>query len=204
MVKRILYIGLSLILMLSFMACGKEPSRSPDFPLSSDVIEEGLKHLGLSGTISEEKSFASDSQTSFLITGVCSTESGEGMTISVSSSLVEGKRYMQISGLAPPNEDSRFAWEEWRDVFSLAEILYGGFDDTDPLYQTFSKKEVPENEVNQIRGGRVDWEVNFTERFCKATYCLTGPAHKMTRTLSLVFFESEADYLETMEKRKSD
>lgn len=111
--------------------CGRSAS-GPAFPPKEKAAKTAAKKLGWTlnpeGTKSEEKDRV-----------LYSFHAGDLEVAVVSCGIAEGNRYLAeiYSAMCLP-EKPEFSWEDYQDVVTMAEILYGGFAEGE-LYEALSQ-----------------------------------------------------------------
>lgn len=121
-------IWLLLVLLLAFSACGSAPGDS-DFPPKEETVQKAAEALGWTLDPAGTEIWANGH--------VLYTLSGENLPqVSVSCAMVDGKRTVTLICIAMDlPEEPVFAWEDWEKAASLAETLYGGFQEGE-LYRS--------------------------------------------------------------------
>lgn len=119
---------LLLALLLALSACGSASAAS-DFPPKEETVRSAAEALGWTLDPAGTESWAQGH--------MLYTLSGENLPqVSVSCALVDGKRTMTLICTAMDlPEEPVFAWGDWEKAASLAETLYGGFQEGE-LYRS--------------------------------------------------------------------
>lgn len=128
------------------------------------------------------------------------------MTTAISSSIYDGKRFLQIIYTSPSiPELSPFAWEDWKQQLVFAALLSGGFTDDEEIYRVFSTMDVAGAKMEpngEVRSGTemYEWDARLHAGYCRVRYFMsntiadiTHPDTKIPR-MSISIYESEAHY----------
>ena len=130
---------LTFFLLWVLPGCGSDTS-APEFPPAVETVRTVAEELGWILDPEGTQSWAEDQ--------ILYALEIEGQTsVTVSCSLVEGKRFLAencVVRLLP--DKPQFAWEDWKEVVTLAETLYGGFSEGE-FYQTLSEQNMPEPKI---------------------------------------------------------
>lgn len=114
---------------------------------------------------------------------------------------------MKANGLCTmfdqPVVSDQLKWEDWKQQFLFATLLYGGFENEEDVYQAFLDKELPEGKTS------FHWDAKLPEGYCKVAYTIYEhyiddpeygpPIQKRTATLRVNFYESYELYEKFME-----
>lgn len=128
---------LLLVSMLwTLSACG---SHAPEFPPKEETVRAAAEKVGWA--LDPEATQTSEGRAIFTF------ETGDELRTSVSCTLAEGNRVLMGYCMAIFLPDKpEFSWEDWEKALTLAETLYGGFDEGE-LYKAFSQQEMPERKT---------------------------------------------------------
>ncbi len=130
---------LTFFLLWGLSGCGSDAS-APEFPPTVETVQTVVEELGWTLDPEGTQSWAEDQI-------LYALEIEDQRKVSVSCALVEGNRFLTedcVVTLLP--DKPQFAWEDWKEVMTLAETLYGGFSEGE-LYQTLSEQDIPEPEI---------------------------------------------------------
>ena len=130
---------LAFFLLCTLLGCGNNSS-TPEFPPTTETVQTAAEKLGWALFPEETQSWAEDQ---ILYT----LEREDKTRVSVSCALAEDTRFLteNLTVTLLPDKP-QFAWEDWKDVVTLAEALYGGFSKGE-FYQALSEQEMPEPEI---------------------------------------------------------
>lgn len=124
---------LTVSMLWTLSACG---SRAPEFPPTEETVQAAAEKVGW--TLDPEATQTSEDMVIYTF------ETGDEVRTSFSFASAEGNRILMGYRMAVFLPDKpEFAWEDWEKTLTLAETLYGGFDEGE-LYKAFSQQEMPE------------------------------------------------------------
>lgn len=158
--SRILLVS-SLLFILS--GCGSTPSAT-DFPPTEESLKFSAEQLGWTLDADGTQSW-SENQI------ICTLKNDEQTQVSISCASIDGNRILIANCTAAFLPDKpQFTWETWKEVLTLAETLYGNFDEGD-LYQSFSEQSIPEPEVSTTNSDAPTWQESLNwEAECPTGY----------------------------------
>lgn len=152
--------------------CGSDTS-APEFPPTVETVRTAAEELGWTLDPEKTQSWAEDQI-------LYALEMEDQMSVTVSCSLVEGKRFLTenyVVRLLP--DKPQFAWEDWKEAVTLAETLYGGFSEGE-FYQTLSEQNIPEPEIppagpNTPAGQEsLSWEAEFPAGYGRVRWSISA------------------------------
>ena len=151
----------SLLFILS--GCGSTPSAT-DFPPTEESLKFSTEQLGWTLDADGTQSW-SENQI------ICTLKNDEQTQVSISCASIDGNRILIANCTAAFLPDKpQFTWETWKEVLTLAETLYGNFDEGD-LYQSFSEQSIPEPEVSTTNSDAPTWQESLNwEAECPTGY----------------------------------
>ena len=162
--RRILCICLLLILLF-LTGCGT----SKAYPPSEETVRSAAEQLGWT-----LQSDLTTSRQAGQITYTLSKDDQHRLTVNCAS--VSGKRMLSaISMVMMLPEKPEFSWEDWKDVISLVEAMYGSFS-KDELYKALSGQDMPEPKVpeqmTEARPGEesLSWEADCSGGYAKVRW----------------------------------
>lgn len=156
-----LFIAFSLLFTLS--GCGSTPSVN-EFPPTEDTVKVVAEQLGWTLDSDGTQSWT-ENQIIYIL------ENDDQAQVSLSCALIDEKRILNAictTSLLP--DKPQFTWESSKEILTLAEKLYGGFDDGE-IYQTFSDQSIPEPEVSTANSDASTWQESLNwEAECPTGY----------------------------------
>ena len=159
-------ICICLLLILLFLAgCGT----SKAYPPSEEAVRSAAEQLGWT-----LQSDLTTSRQAGQITYTLSKDDQHRLTVDCAS--VSKKRMLSaISMVMMLPEKPEFSWEDWKDVISLVEAMYGSFS-KDELYKALSGQDMPEPKVpepvTEARPGEesLSWEADCSGGYAKVRW----------------------------------
>ena len=159
-------ICICLLLILLFLAgCGT----SKAYPPSEETVRSAAEQLGWT-----LQSDLTTSRQAGQITYTLSKDDRHRLTVDCTS--VSEKRMLSaISMVMMLPEKPEFSWEDWKDVISLVEAMYGSFS-KDELYKALSGQDMPEPKapepVTEARPGEesLSWEADCSGGYAKVRW----------------------------------
>lgn len=193
-------------ILCSLTGCQKDERFQTTYPLEEEVITATLEKTGLPGIISEsETSSQKKGHINYVVrlpTETSSDISRSMFLASISASTYEGERVL-CTMFDQPVVSDQLKWEDWKQQFLFATLLYGGFENEEDVYQAFLDKELPEGKTS------FHWDAKLPEGYCKVAYTIYEhyiddpeygpPIQKRTATLRVNFYESYELYEKFME-----
>ena len=162
--RRIICICLLLILLF-LTGCGT----SKAYPPSEETVRSAAEQLGWT-----LQSDLTTSRQGGQITYTLSKDDQHRLTVDCTS--VSEKRMLSaISMVMMLPEKPEFSWEDWKDVISLVEAMYGSFS-KDELYKALSGQDMPEPKVpeqmTEARPGEesLSWEADCPGGYAKVRW----------------------------------
>ena len=162
--RRIICICLLLILLF-LTGCGT----SKAYPPSEETVRSAAEQLGWT-----LQSDLTTSRQAGQITYTLSKDDRHRLTVDCAS--VSKKRMLSaISMVTMLPEKPEFSWEDWKDVISLVEAMYGSFS-KDELYKALSGQDMPEPKVpeqmTEARPGEesLSWEADCPGGYAKVRW----------------------------------
>ena len=162
--RRIICICLLLILLF-LTGCGT----SKAYPPSEETVRSAAEQLGWT-----LQSDLTASRQGGQITYTLSKDDQHRLTVDCTS--VSEKRMLSaISMVMMLPEKPEFSWEDWKDVISLVEAMYGSFS-KDELYKALSGQDMPEPKVpeqmTEARPGEesLSWEADCPGGYAKVRW----------------------------------
>lgn len=144
-----------------------------EFPPTEETVQAAAERLGWTLDRSETKSVGEDRVT-------YNIETGDQTWVSVACTAAEGKRILGQGYFAVSlSEKPQFAWEDWEKAVTLAQTLYGGFDEGE-LYQALSEQDMPELQIPQAGPdtptGResLEWEVESPAGYARVRWIISA------------------------------
>ena len=126
-------------MLWALSGCGSDAS-VPEFPPTEETVQAAAEKVGWTLDPEGTQSRA-EGQVSQVLYAI---ETEDQRTVGVSCALAEGKRILMENYIVNFLPDKpQFAWEDWEKAVTLAETLYGGFDEGE-LYQALSTLDIPE------------------------------------------------------------
>ena len=162
--RRIICICLLLILLF-LTGCGA----SKAYPPSEETVRSAAEQLGWT-----LQSDLTTSRQSGQITYTLSKDDQHRLTVDCTS--VSEKRMLSaISMVTMLPEKPEFSWEDWKDVISMVEAMYGSFSKGE-LYKALSGQDMPEPKVpeqmTEARPGEesLSWEADCPGGYAKVRW----------------------------------
>ena len=162
--RRIICICLLLILLF-LTGCGT----SKAYPPSEETVRSAAEQLGWT-----LQSDLTTSRQAGQITYTLSKDDQHRLTVDCTS--VSEKRMLSaISMVMMLPEKPEFSWEDWKDVISLVEAMYGSFSKGE-LYKALSGQNMPEPKVpeqmTEARPGEesLSWEADCSGGYAKVRW----------------------------------
>lgn len=221
MKKNAMYLlGAVLALLLLTTGCGQtaaEPPKDglpqPEFPLEEVAVLAAAEDLGMTWEVDEEETLGDgETRASYLLRD---PETGVN-TAAVSSSMAEGKRFLQVIFWTPDLESApAFAWEDWKTQLTLTARLFGGFAGEEALYQALTEqtipdgKTAPEFEAEYLVAEEMKWDAVLPGGYAQVRYQVRDtrvekvfPEMRVLEQksqMTLLVYESEEQYQEMRE-----
>lgn len=163
-----LLLALSMLWALSGCRSG-----APEFPPTEETVQAAAEQLGWtldrSGTQSVE-----EGRVTYNI------ETGDQTWVSVACTAAEGKRILGQGYFAVSlSEKPQFAWEDWEKAVTLAQTLYGGFDEGE-LYQALTEQDMSEPQIppagSDMPTGQesLNWEVELPAGYARVRWLISA------------------------------
>ena len=154
-----------LLILLFLTGCGA----SKAYPPSEESVRSAAEQLGWT-----LQSDLTTSRQAGQITYTLSKDDRHRLTVGCTS--VSEKRMLSaISMVMMLPEKPEFSWEDWKDVISLVEAMYGSFS-KDELYKALSGQDMPEPKVpeqmTEARPGEesLSWEAGCSGGYAKVRW----------------------------------
>ena len=203
--KRLFCLLLICSMLWALSGCGSDAS-VPEFPPTEEAVQAAAEKLGwtLNPEETQSRTVGQAQQVIYAI------ETEDQRSVGVSCALAEGNRILTEHCMATFLLDKpQFAWEDWEKAVTLAETLYGGFDEGE-LYQALSGQDIPEPEIPpagpDTRPGQesLRWEVELPAGYVKVRWSISAGAVEHTfpepiirdwrMTFSVSLYESKSAY----------
>ena len=179
--KRLFCLVLIFSMLWALAGCGSD-APTPDFPPAEETVQAAAEKLGwtLNPEETQSRTVGQAQQVIYAI------ETEDQRNVGVSCALSEGNRiFMEhyIAALLP--DKPQFAWEDWEKAVTLAETLYGGFDEGE-LYQALSQQGIPEPQIPaagpDTRPGTesLRWDVELPAGYAKVQWYISAGAVEHT------------------------
>lgn len=144
-----------------------------EFPPTEETVQAAAEQLGWTLDRSETKSVGEGRVT-------YNIETGDQTWVSVACTAAEGKRILGQGYFAVSlSEKPQFAWEDWEKAVTLAQTLYGGFDEGE-LYQALTEQDMPELQIPpaglDTPTGResLGWEVESPAGYARVRWIISA------------------------------
>lgn len=205
--KRFICIILAVSAMCCISGCRNGGNGAALAVPDASYIESALRQAGLPGSVSESETFFTAGGS--VCYSIRDPDQNDRLTIAITSSDIEGKRFLQLMYFSPPIEQRpSFTWEDWKKQFELAELLAGGALDADELYLTFSKMtpSISVSDDSSVLAPVESFQLDaqLSPQYGVVWYSLLNssvehsfPSAKVlaySQRLVIYIFESEADY----------
>ena len=162
--RRIICICLLLILLF-LTGCGA----SKAYPPSEESVRSAAEQLGWTLQSDLTASRQAGQMT-------YSLSKDDRLRLTVNCASVSGKKMLSaISMVTMLPEKPEFSWEDWKDVISMVEAMYGSFSKGE-LYKALSGQDMPEPKapepVTEARPGEesLSWEANCPGGYAKVRW----------------------------------
>lgn len=167
--SRMICICLTLI-FLFLTSCGVS-STAKAYPPPEDAVRAAAEKLGWT-----LQSNLTSSRQAGQITYTLSRDGQRQVTVNCTS--VSEKRLLSaVSMVTMLPEKPEFSWEDWKDVISLIEAMYGSFSEGE-LYNALSAQDIPEPEipepVTEARPGSesLSWEAECPNGYARVRWAI--------------------------------
>lgn len=178
--KRLICTFTAFVVVCSLAGCQKSGLPQPDFPLTEDAILSAQSQTGLPGIISDTFSSV-EGHTAYTLyhpTKTYGRADSRVITAAISSALTDGGRFLSVElDSLTVTEKPEFKWEDWKQQFEFATLLYGGFADAEEVFRAFSAKDANGAKVrpkgNLSPGPETyKWAAQLPNAFCTVSYTL--------------------------------
>lgn len=151
MMKKIFrIIAILFLLIVTLSGCKKETLQTPVYPLDTATVNTALEQVGLPWVIAKEESWM-ENQTVYTL-----NNADDKMVAVILSGAVTDGHLLNMSFMSSYHNQwdiSRSVpQEDIQKVIHLATILYGGFDDSQHLYENYTKTSDSKTEVVESNG----------------------------------------------------
>ena len=172
---------LTFLMLWALSGCKSDVSAT-EFPPTEETVQAAVEKLGW--TLDPERT---QSRTEGQVQQVIYTlETEDQRNVGVSCALAEGNRILMESYIAALLPDKpQFDWADWEKAVTLAETLYGGFDEGE-LYQALSQQGIPEPQIPaagpDTRPGTesLRWDVELPAGYAKVQWYISAGAVEHT------------------------
>lgn len=145
---------------------------APEFPPTEETVQTAVEQLGWTLDRSETQSVR-EGQVIYTI------ETGDQARVSVGCTAAEGKRVLnEACFVTMLPEKPEFSWADWEKAVTLAQTLYGGFDEGE-LYQALSEQDMPEPQ-SPLAGSdtptgqeSLNWEVELPAGYARVRWLIS-------------------------------